>query len=208
MNINYIDTINLIINTSTITMSCQSIMPKFLWKNVIYMLPIEHILKMVTATKSFNIMMDEAIWRHRFYYGRKHNIALIRCDNKRMDGFWKYACYYQIGFRTIDDALSFINYNSPEIINPKSDKYRIKPSRRAHYNKGMLIRLKYNILKNMKQRPIVYYKMFIKDGHYQINYSYFNHTYHNCSVEMIGDNKTIVCPINGIHRSCRWHSLG
>ena len=93
-------------------MSYKSFLPKFLWKCIIKQLSMADIKTMLIADKSFDSLIDDSMWKQYFIDERKCAIALVRCESKRMDNFWKYAYYNYIGCYDIDAMFTSIEFDN------------------------------------------------------------------------------------------------
>lgn len=133
----------------------KALLPKFLWKHIINYLSTNNITTMIVANNDFVGVMDDNDWKRCFYDGRKDAIVIIKCVCKRIDNFWRYACYNYIACVDIDDMLSFIEAD------------------------------------NITASSFIYYKIFIKEGRYDISklskHYRFNNT--DCSIEITGSNR-------------------
>lgn len=90
-----------------ITTSCCSIMPKFLWKHVIDILPAECLVKIIHVDRWLDSLICDTTWKHHFL-NRTGDIALVIYRLDIMNYFWKYAYLNHTIYDSIDDLLNAI----------------------------------------------------------------------------------------------------
>ena len=88
--------------------SPQAILPKFLWKHIITCLTYADIVKLTMLDSQFNKLIDEDAGRSSFLQYRCTNIAIVKCDELRINYFWKYALDTYTSCDTIDEMLLYI----------------------------------------------------------------------------------------------------
>lgn len=95
-----------------LVMSYKSILPKFLWKHILFYLPISAILKMTSISKTHTGIIADADWKKYFLEDRYGSIAIVRCNHATMSHFWLYAlANYEI-CKNINKAFSIIAKNA------------------------------------------------------------------------------------------------
>ena len=152
-------------------MSCKSFLPKFLWKHIIEQLSMADIKTMLIADKSFGNLIDDDMWKQYLFGGIQCNIIIVRCETRRMDDFWKYACYNHTSCNDIDTLFDYITCDTK--IN-------------ATFNKRLFGNTIFN------------YKAFIKHGNYTVNNKDVEFYHSKCSIELIGGygGKTTISILN------------
>ena len=154
-----------------VTRTCKSILPSFLWNNIVDYLSLDVIYKLVDVNSQFGTIISDNTWK-RYFFDREDDIVFVKCESKRIEYFWKYACYNYIVCDNINEMFDII----------------------ASDNK---INSRY-----YKNRDLIYYKAFIKTGEYVFNShtndSNSNYCFDDakCSIEIFGsnygDSKTIL----------------
>ena len=86
----------------------QHIIPKFLWKHIIEYMSYYDIVKMTTITKYFAGLIEEDVGQSDFLEHRSNAIAIVKCNARRMDYFWKYVLQTYIGCDNINDLFQYI----------------------------------------------------------------------------------------------------
>ena len=62
--------------------SCKSILPPFLWDNIVEYLSMDNILAIADI---FRDAITNKAWKNCFLHKRQESIAIVRCKSKRMD---------------------------------------------------------------------------------------------------------------------------
>ena len=138
--------------------SCKSILPKFLWCHIVDYLSLADIYKSDLINKQFDALID---WKKCFLKNRRGSIAIVKCNSRRIDNFWKYACYHYDIYNNINDTMKAISDNN--ILNSKLDGIPC----------------------------FIYYKIFIKGGKFEDNNHKHRFDYTPCSIEIIGNKTII-----------------
>ena len=138
--------------------SCKSILPRFLWCHIVDYLSLADIYKSGLISRQFDALID---WKKCFLGNRRGSIAIVKCNSRRIDNFWKYACYHYDIYNNINDTMRAISDNN--ILNSKSDGIPC----------------------------FIYYKIFIKGGKFKDNNHKHRFDYTPCSIEIIGNKTII-----------------
>ena len=93
--------------SARITKTCKSILPSFLWNNIIDYLSLNVIYKLVDVNSQFGTIINDDIWK-RYFFDRKDDIVFVKCGSERIRYFWKYACYNYIVCDNINEMFDII----------------------------------------------------------------------------------------------------
>ena len=123
-----------------------NILPKFMWKYIIAYLTWKDIIKISQVHSHFDGIIDDISTKNEFLSNHKGNIAIVKCDSKRLKYFWKYA---NGNYFSCDGIYDIICYITKDINVGKHILSKRVPTAEARETKS-----------------VYYYKIFIKPGEY------------------------------------------
>lgn len=88
------------------------IFPKVIWNHIIDLISTSDIRSLFMASYKFKHILNESNWKRFFLEERKYDIAVVRCNSKRIDGFWKHAYSSYVSIDTIEGMFTHIGADS------------------------------------------------------------------------------------------------
>lgn len=156
----------------------RTIMPKFLWMQIIDYLPLPYIITLSDCHSQFVLMID---WENCFKNKRKEDIAFVFDDGWTEDQFWCYACKTYVGSTVYADHKT----NLKIIFN------ELKECIKSRINGAIDCK--------------IYMKTGQYYSGMDLSYDGCNLIYSKCTIELIGDNTTICTMNENYGQCCRIH---